>query len=161
MFNMLFGLKDIYTVIANQREVGGAAEADIIRLSSGETYHNPVFTNVDISKGQYVSIGFIDETGTNIIAHVDQIAVIKGLEHKLICRLQNSYVRQLRIQKAVQYLRKLCEVNAGFVTATFKKEVLKLVKDIGIKELKNNNIALPFPIEDKIVPINNRFFARN
>ena len=32
MFNMLFGLKDIHTVIANQRKIGGAAEADSIRL---------------------------------------------------------------------------------------------------------------------------------
>lgn len=55
MFNMLHGLKDIHTVISNYRKIGGAAEADMIRLSSGELYHNPVFTNIDISKGQYVS----------------------------------------------------------------------------------------------------------
>jgi hypothetical protein len=159
MFNMLFGLKDIHTVISNQRKIGGAAEADEIRLSSGETYLNPVFTNVDISKGQYVSFGFIDENGVNIVAHVDQIAVIKGLQHKLICQLNNTYIKQMMVRDTLQYLQRLCEVNAGFVTQTFKKEALKLVQDISVKELKNHNISLPFPIEEKLVHINDRLFA--
>lgn len=159
MFNMLFGLKDIHTVIANQRKIGGAAEAESVRLSSGESYQNPVFTNIDISKGQYVSFGFIDEEGQNIIAHVDQIAVIKGLQHKLICQLNNTYIKQLMVRDTLQYLQKLCEVNAGFVTKTFKKEALRLVQDISIKELKNHDISLPFPVEEKLVHINNRLFA--
>jgi hypothetical protein len=153
MFNMLFGLKDIHTVIANQRKIGGAAEADSIRLSSGETYLNPVFTNVDISKGQYVSLCFIDEDGTNIIVHVDQIAVIKGLQHKLICQLNNPYIKQLLVHDTLHYLQRLCEVNAGFVTTSFKKEALKLVRDISVKELKSHNISLPFPVEDKLVQL--------
>lgn len=159
MFNMLFGLKDIHTVIANQRKIGGAAEADSIRLSTGETYHNPVFTNVDISKGQYVSVGFIDGEGQNIIAHVDQIAVIKGLEHKLICQLNNTYIKQMMVRDTLQYLQKLCEVNAGFVTQTFKKEALRIVQDISVNELKNHKISLPFPVEEKIIHMNNRLFA--
>jgi hypothetical protein len=159
MFNMLFGLKDIHTVITNQRKIGGAAEAESIRLSSGEIYQNPVFTNVDISKGQYVSVGFIDEEGQNIIAHVDQIAVIKGLQHKLICQLKNTYIKQIMVRDTLHYLQKLCEVNAGFVTQTFKKEALKLVQDISVKELKNHGIALPFPVEEKVVHMNNRIFA--
>jgi hypothetical protein len=159
MFNMLYGLKDIHTVISNHRKIGGAAEAEMIRLSSGETYHNPVFTNVDISRGQYVSICFIDENGTNIIAHVDQIGVIKGLEHKLICQLNNTHVKQLMLQDTLQYLQKLCEVNDGFVTNSFKKEAIKLVRDISIKELNNHNVALPFPIEENIIHLNKRLYA--
>lgn len=159
MFNMLFGLKDIHTVITNQRKIGGAAEADSIRLSTGETYQNPVFTNVDISKGQYVSVGFVDGDGQNIIAHVDQIAVIKGLQHKLICQLNNTYIKQMMVRDTLQYLEKLCEVNAGFVTQTFKKEALKIVQDISVNELKNHNITLPFPVEEKVIHMNNRLFA--
>lgn len=159
MFNMLYGLKDIHTVISHHRKIGGAAEADMIRLSSGESYHNPVFTNVDISRGQYVSLCFIDENGTNIIAHVDQIAVIKGLQHKLIFQLNNTHVKQSLVSNTLQYLQKLCEVNAGFVTYSFKKEALKLVRDISIKELKNNNISLPFPIEENLIHLNERLFA--
>ena len=159
MFNMLFGLKDIHTVISNKRKIGGAAEADMIQLSSGETYQNPVFTNVDISKGQYVSFGFIDENGVNIIAHVDQIAVIKGLQHKLICQLNNTYIQQMMVRDTLQYLQKLCEVNVGFVTQTFKKEALKLVRDVSVKELNKHNITLPFSVEDNIVHMSDRLFA--
>ncbi|MFD2444588.1 hypothetical protein ACFSO7_11480 [Bacillus sp. CGMCC 1.16607] len=159
MFNMLFGLKDIYTVISNHRKIGGAAEADEIRLTSGEIYIHPVFTNVDISKGQYVSVGFIDENGVNIIAHIDQIAVIKGLQHKLICQLNNLYIKQMMVRDTLQYLQKLCEINAGFVTQTFKKEALKLVRDVSVKELNKHNISLPFPVEDNLVHLNNRLFA--
>jgi len=153
MFNMLYGLKDIHTVISNQRKIGGAAEADSIRLSSGETYLNPVFTNVDISKGHYVSVGFIDQDGANVIAHVDQIAVIKGLQHKLICQLNNTYIKKYLLHDTLKYLQKLCEVNNGFVTNSFKKEALKLVRDISLKELKNHNISLPFPVEDNVVQL--------
>lgn len=159
MLNMLYGLKDIHTVISNHRKLGGAVEADIIRLSSGETYHNPVFTNVDMSKGQYVSLGFIDENGTNIMIHVDQIGVIKGLKHKLICELNNLHVKQLLLQDAIRYLQKLCQVNSGFITNSFKKEALKLVDDISVNELKNRNVSLPFPLEEKIIPINDRIYA--
>jgi HKD family nuclease len=159
MFDMLFGLKDIHTVISNKRKIGGAAEADLIQLASGDMYQNPVFTNVEISKGQYISFSFIEENGVNIIANVDQIAVIKGLQHKLICQLNNQYIKQWMIRDTMQYLQKLCEVNAGFVTQTFKKEALKLVQDISVKELKKHNVSLPFPIEDNLVPMNNRMFA--
>ncbi|MEH7108832.1 hypothetical protein [Bacillus sp. JJ1764] len=159
MFNMLFGLKDIHTVIANQRKIGGAAEADSIRLSSGEIYNNPVFTNVDISKGQYVSVGFIDENGANIIAHVDQIAIIKGLQHKLICQLNNSFIKQIMVRDTLQYLQKLCEINHGFVTQTFKKEAMKIVRDISVKELHKHNITLPFPVEDNLVHMSERMHA--
>ncbi|MHC0037756.1 hypothetical protein [Pseudoneobacillus sp. C159] len=159
MFDMLFGLKDIHTVISNKRKIGGAAEADIIQLASGETFQNPVFTNVEISKGQYISFGFIDENGVNIIANVDQIAVIKGLQHKLICQLNNQYIKQMMTRDTLQYLQKLCEINAGFVTQTFKKEALKLVQDVSFKELKKHNITLPFSVEDNLVPINHRLFA--
>lgn len=79
-----------------------------------------MFTNVDVSKGQYVSVGFVDENGTNIIAHVDQIAVIKRLQHKLICQLSNTYIKQLLLRDTMQYLQKLCEINSGFVTQYLK-----------------------------------------
>jgi hypothetical protein len=159
MLNMLHGLKDIHTVVSNHRKVGGVAEASIIRLSSGEEYRNPVFTNVDISKGQYVSVCFIDEKGNNIIAHVDQIAVITGLQHKLICQLNNTYVKDMLLYKTLQYLTKLCKVNDGFVTMSFKKEALRLIRDISVKELERRKFKLPFSIEDNLVHISERLFA--
>jgi hypothetical protein len=156
---MLHGLKDIHTVIANHRKLGGVAEASTIQLSSGEVYNNPVFTNIDISKGQYISLCFIDENGTNIMMHVDQIAVIKGLQHKLICQLNNTYVKQVLLQDTLQYLQKLCEINDGFITHSFQKEALKLVRDISVTELKKHNISLPFPIEKQLIHLNDRLFV--
>jgi hypothetical protein len=159
MLNMLHGLKDIHTVVSNHRKIGGVAEASIIRLSSGEEYRNPVFTNVDISKGQYVSACFIDERGNNIIAHIDQIAVITGLQHKLICQLNNTYVRDMLLNESMRYLTKLCRVNDGFITKSFKKEALKLIRDISVKELDKHKFKLPFSIEDNLVHIDERLFA--
>jgi hypothetical protein len=159
MLNMLHGLKDIHTVVSNHRKVGGVAEASIIRLSSGEEYRNPVFTNVDISKGQYISVCFIDEEGNNIIAHVDQIAVVMHLQHKLICQLNNTYVKDMLLDESLQYLAKLCKINDGFVTKSFKKEALKLVRDISVKELDRRKFKLPFSIEGNLVHLSERLFA--
>ncbi|MFK2824590.1 hypothetical protein QYG89_02610 [Bacillus sp. B190/17] len=159
MFNMLHGLKDIHTVISNKRKIGGAAEADTIQLLSGEVYVHPVFTNIDLSKGQYVSLCFIDENGTNIMTHVDQIAVIKGLQHKLICQLDNACVKRMLLQDTIQHLRKLCEVNEGFVTHTFKEEALQLVRDISVKELEKSDVSLPFSLERKLIHLNDRLHA--
>ncbi|WP_228460367.1 hypothetical protein [Cytobacillus dafuensis] len=156
---MLHGLKDIDTVISNQRKIGGAAEAAILQLISGETFNNPVFTNIDKSKGQYVSLCFIDETGMNICIHVDQIAIMKGLEYKLICQLNNQHVKQLLLTDTLQYLQRLCEINDGFITPTFKKEALVLVRNISVKELEKKNITLPFIIEDNLIHFSERKFA--
>jgi hypothetical protein len=159
MLNMLHGLKDIHMVVTNHRKIGGVAEASLIRLSSGEEYRNPVFTNVDLSKGQYVSVCFIDERGNNIIAHVDQIAVITGLQHKLICQLSNTHVKDMLLNETLQYLTKLCKVNDGFVTKSFKKEALKLIRDISVKELDKRKFKLPFSIEGNLVHMSERLFA--
>ncbi|WP_141430580.1 hypothetical protein [Bacillus sp. 03113] len=159
MQTMLHGLKDIHMVISNHRKIGGVAEAGSIRLASGDEYHTPVFTNVDMSKGQYVSLCFIDEEGKNIMAHVDQIAVIKGLQHKLICQLDNTYVKQMLVDETLQYLQKLCEVNEGYVTTSFKKEALKLVQDISVTELEKRKVVLPFPLENNLIQMKKRLFA--
>jgi hypothetical protein len=157
--NRLYGLSDIHTVLANHRKIGGAAEASMLRLSSGEVYRNPVFINIDISKGQYVSICFIDENGEHTIAHIDQIAVIKDLQHKLICQLENAYARQFMLRDTIKYLERLCEINEGFVTHTFKKEAIKLVRDISMTELKKHEIVLPFAFEEKLIHFNERLHA--
>jgi len=159
MNGMLHGLKDIHMVIANSRKLGGAAEAESITLSSGETYKNPVFTNVDLSQGKYISFSFIAENGENVTAHVDQIGVMRGLRHKLICQLENTSVRELMTEETLRYLRKLCEVNEGFVTNSFKKEALKLVRDVSIDELEKRHVDLPFALESNVVAMNIKKFA--
>lgn len=159
MANMLHGLKDIDTVISNNRKIGGVAEAAVLQLTCGESYTNPVFMNIDKSKGQYVSLCFIDENRMNICIHVDQIAIMKGLEYKFICQLNNQYVKELLLADTLQYLLKLCKINDGFVTPTFKKEALRLVRDISVTELEKQNVSLPFQIEDNLIHLNERKFA--
>jgi hypothetical protein len=156
---MLHGLKDIDTVISNHRKIGGVAEASVLHLTSGDSYKNPVFTNIDKSKGQYVSLCFIDENGMNIFVHVDQVAVIKGLEHKFICQLNNQNVKQLMLHDTLQYLQKLCRINDGFITPTFKKEALRLVRDISVKELEKRNFSLPFQFDNNLIQLNERQYA--
>ncbi|MFX3625692.1 MAG: hypothetical protein ACE3JP_17090 [Ectobacillus sp.] len=159
MTNMLHGLKDIDTVISNHRKIGGVAEAAVLRLACGESYNNPVFTNIDKSKGQYVSLCFIDEDGMNVCIHVDQIAVMKGLQYKLICQLNNEKAKQMLLSDTLHHLQRLCEINEGFVTSTFKKEALKLVRDISVTELEKRKISLPFQIDDNLVHLHDRKFA--
>jgi hypothetical protein len=159
MPKLLHGLKDIHTVITNQRKIGGATEAKSIRLRSGEEYSNPVFTSLDVAGGQFVSIGFITENGDNMIIHVNEIGVIKGLSHKLICQITNEKAKELLLEDLLHYIKRLCEVNKGFVTRPFKDELTKLVCDISLEEIKKQKIALPFQIETNVVPIDDRLFA--
>lgn len=160
MSKLLHGLNDIYTVIINKRKIGGAAEADFIRLRSGEEYSNPVFTSLDVSAGQFVSIGFVTDKGDNILIHVNEIGMIKGLQHKLICQLNNSEARAQLLVETIHYLRRLCDINKDFITPPFKDEVTKLVCDISVEEIKSNNIKLPFILENNnVVQINKRLFA--
>lgn len=159
MNGMLHGLKDIHMVIANSRKLGGAAEAESITLSSGETYKHPVFTNVDLSQGKYISFSFVADNGENVTAHVDQIGVMRGLRHKLICQLENEAMRDMMTEETLRYLRKLCEVNEGFVTNTFKKEALKLVKDVSVEEIEKRDVTLPFQFESNVVSIKSKKFA--
>lgn len=156
---MLYGLKDIFTVVSNQRRIGGAAEATFIRLRSGEEYSNPVFTCVDHSKGQFVSLGFITESGENFLIHVDEISMIKSLQHKLICQLTNQYAKQLLMNETLHYIKRLCEINQGFVTRTFRDELIKLVRDVSVKEIENEKITLPIKIEENIIQLKKRMFA--
>jgi hypothetical protein len=159
MPKLLHGLKDIHTVITNQRKIGGAAEARSIRLRSGEEYANPVFTCVDLSGGQFVSLGFMTENGDNLMIHVNEIGVIKGLSHKLICQLTNEKAKELLLKDILHYIKKLCEVNKGFVTRPFKDELTKLVCDISIEEIKKQKITLPIQIETNIISLDDRLFA--
>jgi hypothetical protein len=156
---MLYGLKDIFTVVSNLRKIGGAAEATFIRLRSGEEYSNPVFTCIDHSKGQFVSLGFITESGENFLIHVDEISMIKGSQHKLICQLDNQFAKQQLMAERLHYIKRLCEINQGFVTRTFRDELIKLVRDVSVKEVEKEEIKLPIKIEENIIQMSQRMFA--
>lgn len=161
MLKRLHGLKDIHTVISNERKIGGTVEASFIRLRSGEEFTYPVFTSIDVSKGQLVTLGFITESDEHIIVHVDEISQIKGLEYKLKCELKNIQAKKGLLSEAIQYLRKLCEINQGFVTRPFKEELIRLVRDISMEEIQNHNLSLPISLEEQnnLIYIKKRLFA--
>ncbi|MEY8749627.1 hypothetical protein ACTHQ4_16170 [Alkalicoccobacillus gibsonii] len=134
-------LKDIHTVLTNKRKVGGAIEAKSIRLRSGEEFQNPVFTSIEQTRGVYQSVGFMTNDGERIIVNIDEISMMKNLEHKLICQLENSHAKTYLLTDTLQYLERLCEVNEGCLTSPFKREVEGLACDIGAKHLEENGYS--------------------
>ncbi|GAB7388872.1 hypothetical protein BSNK01_27100 [Bacillaceae bacterium] len=130
------GLTDMHTILANERKVGGAIEAEKIRLRSGEEYAYPVITHIDASDTAFYSLGFISEDGKRMIVNVNDVSVIVQPCHKRICELKNGFCRELKTQEKVKYLRRLCEVNDGACTAPFVEEVRFIVNDIGLEAAK-------------------------
>lgn len=134
-------LKDIQTVLTNKRKVGGAIEAKSIRLRSGEEFLNPVFTSLEHTRGVYQSIGFITSEGERLLVNVDEIAMMKNLEHKLICQLENTHAKTYLLTDTLNYLQRLCEVNEGCLSSPFKREVEGLACDIGAQNLEENGFS--------------------
>ncbi|WP_088105718.1 hypothetical protein [Halalkalibacter urbisdiaboli] len=157
---IIHALKDIHTVITNKRKVGGAVEAKSIRLRSGEEFTFPVFTSLELTNGHYHSIGFMTTEGEQFLVHVDEISLMRGLEHKLICQLENSSARKYLLTDTIHYLTRLCEVNEGFVTAPFKEEVETLITDISVSELKERGYenTLPF-LEENVISLKKSMLA--
>ncbi|MCM2677044.1 hypothetical protein [Alkalicoccobacillus plakortidis] len=152
-------LKDIHTVLTNKRKVGGAIEAKSIRLRSGEEFHYPVFTSLEQTRGVYQSIGFMTSDGERLIVNIDEIAMMKDLEHKLICQLENSHAKTYLLTDTLNYLQRLCEVNEGCLSSPFKREVEGLACDIGAKHLEEHgysDFVMLADTEQKIVSINQK-----
>ncbi|WP_100406101.1 hypothetical protein [Bacillus solitudinis] len=157
---IIHALKDIHTVVTNKRKIGGAVEAKVLRLRSGEEFSFPVFTSLELTNGHYHSIGFITTDGEQFLIHVDEIALMQGLEHKLICQLENNVARKTLLTDTIHYLSRLCEINEGFVTAPFKQEVEALISDISVTELKHRGYekTLPF-LDENVISLKKSMFA--
>lgn len=128
------GYTDMYTVIANERKVGGAIEADSIRLRSGEVYANVVLTRLEMSGAHFCSIGFVTEEGKRLIVHVDDVSMITDARHLDVCELTNPYMRVEKTADRLKRLKRLCELNEGSCTPTFQEEALLLAQDIGMED---------------------------
>ncbi|SEN73042.1 hypothetical protein [Lihuaxuella thermophila] len=130
------GLTDIYTILANERRVGGAIEAESIRLSSGEVFKNPVITSIDYTGSVFYTIGFVSDSGLKMIVNVREISSIVSPVHKRIHELRNSYYKSIKVKEKLKYLKRLCEVNEGCCTEPFVQEVQAIVNDIGLESAK-------------------------
>ncbi|NRR05340.1 hypothetical protein HP570_24290 [Brevibacillus sp. RS1.1] len=132
------GYTDMYTVIANERKIGGAIEAGQIRLRTGEVYANAVLTRLEMSGAHFCSIGFVTEEGKRLIVHVNDISMIADARHVNVCELTNECMRVEKSAERLKRLKRLCELNEGSCTPTFQEEALLLASDIGMEEASNH-----------------------
>lgn len=132
------GYTDMYTVIANERKVGGAIEAGTIRLRSGEVFTNAVLTRLEMSGAQFCSIGFVSEEGKRLIVHVNDVSMIADARHVDVCELQNERMRAEKTAERLKRLKRLCELNEGSCTPTFQEEALLLAQDIGWEQAREH-----------------------
>ncbi|WP_421617602.1 hypothetical protein ACAF76_005345 [Brevibacillus sp. TJ4] len=137
------GYTDMYTVIANERKIGGAIEAGTIRLRTGEVFANAVLTRMEMSGTNFCSIGFVTEEGKRYIVHVDDVSMIADARHVPVCELTNEYMRAEKTAERLKRLKRLCELNEGSCTPTFQEEATQLAYDIGL-ELARAHVTLSF-----------------
>jgi hypothetical protein len=142
------GLTDIHTVMVNERKIGGAIEAEKIRLRSGEEFVCPVITHIDCSGSSFYSLGFLTAEGKTIIVHVNDISMIVEPIHKKIYELKNRYYKEHKMKEKLKYLKRLCEVNHGSNNLPFIKEAKMIIEDIGLDAAKKE-IDLNFLNEKK------------
>jgi hypothetical protein len=137
------GYTDMYTVLANERKVGGAIEAGLIRLRTGEEFTNAVLTRMEMSGSQFCSIGFVTAEGKRLIVHVNDVSLIADANHVNVCDLQNEVMREEKTAERLKRLKRLCELNEGSETLPFREEALLLAEDIGF-ELAHKHVDLSF-----------------
>ncbi|QOS99090.1 hypothetical protein JNUCC42_22360 [Brevibacterium sp. JNUCC-42] len=137
------GYTDMYTVVSNERKIGGAVEADTIKLRSGEEYKHAVITRLEMSDSQFCSLGFVTEEGKRLIVHIQDISMIVDARHLNVCELVNNYMRQQKVAERLKHLKRLCELNEGSCTLPFCEEVDILVCDIGY-ETAISHVDMPF-----------------
>jgi hypothetical protein len=147
------GFTDIYTILSNERRVGGAIEAESIRLRSGEVFNHPVVTHIDYTGSTFYTIGFVSDKGLKMIVNVTEISAMVSPAHKRIKELKNSHYKNIKVNEKLRYLKRLCELNEGCRTEPFVQEVKAIVNDIGWESV-GNQLNLDFLRENqKVVQI--------
>lgn len=143
------GYTDMYTVISNERKIGGAVEAAKIRLRSGEEFTNAVITRLEMCDAQFCSIGIVTEEGQRLIVHIQDIGMVIDPVHVNVSELRNSKMREIKMAERLKRLKRLAELNEGSCTLPFREEAQMLAEDIGI-EFAVSHVELPFlPNPDK------------
>lgn len=155
MLYQVNGLKDIYTVLVNERKLGGAVETESVRLRSGEEFPNAVVTHIDMAGAIIYSVSFVTEEGKRYIVHVNDISMISQPAHKHIKSLNNSFYKQFKTEEKIKYLGKLCQLNEGSFTKPVFNEVLQIIEDIG-KDVAKTHLNLEFVSDNKVVKLEKR-----
>ncbi|WP_134704134.1 hypothetical protein [Ammoniphilus sp. YIM 78166] len=155
MLYQVNGLKDIHTVLTNERKLGGAVEAESIRLRSGEEFRNIVVTHMDMAGSIIYSVSFVTEEGKRYIIHVNDISLISQPTHKHIKSVNNAFYKQFKTDEKIKYLSKLCQLNEGGFTAPVLKEVMAIVEDIGTEAAKQH-VDMDLVSDTKVVKMEKR-----
>lgn len=134
MVYQINGLKDIYTLLANERKIGGAVEVNSLRLRTGETYANAVIKQIDLLGSSIYSIGFMTEEQQNIIIHIDELSLLQEPKHKKICELNNQACKESKTKKKLTYLKRLFDLNKDSLNPIFLEEAAMIIEDIGLPE---------------------------
>lgn len=134
MVYQINGLKDIYTLLANERKIGGAVEVNSLRLRTGETYANAVIKQIDLLGSSIYSIGFMTEEQQNIIIHIDELSLLQEPKHKKICELNNQAYKESKTKKKLTYLKRLFDLNKDSLNPIFLEEAAMIIEDIGLPE---------------------------
>ncbi|RXT13465.1 hypothetical protein [Ammoniphilus sp. CFH 90114] len=155
MLYQVNGLKDIHTVLVNERKMGGAVEAEFVRLRSGEEFTNVAVTHIDMAGSIIYSVSFITEEGKRYIIHINDISMISQPTHKHIKSLNNSFYKQLKTDEKIKYLTKLCQLNEDGFTKPVLQEVLHIIEDIGSDSAKKH-MDLDLIQDTKVVKMEKR-----
>ncbi|WP_209122739.1 hypothetical protein [Alkalihalobacillus sp. BA299] len=150
------GFHDFYTILSNERKIGGVIEAENIKLRTGEVFDYPVFTNIDYSGSVFYSVGFITDKGIRMIVHVNDISMITSPLHKKVAMVNNEYYKRLKMKEKLKYLKRLYKADQGAFTKPFLEEAKLIVEDIGVKPLENDqeiDQELIFKISNKVIKI--------
>jgi hypothetical protein len=138
------GLQDIHTIILNERKVGGAVEAEFIRLRTGEEFISPVITSMDMDGAAIYSAGIFTNEGKRFIVSVNEISMISEPTHKRLHELMNKPYQEFKTAEKINYLLRLCELNEGSETPIFRGEVMQIADDIGKEACSKLNLRLSF-----------------
>lgn len=149
------GLKDIYTIVSNERKLGGAVEAEWIRLRTGEQFENAVITCMDMSGVNFYSIGFVTQEGKCLIVHINDISMISQPKHKRIKELTNPVYKERKTDEKLRYMKRLCDLNEGACTKPFIEELEHIVEDIGM-DIACQHVDLSFMEYQKVIPLHRK-----
>lgn len=138
------GMQDINTIIRNERKLGGAVEAEFIRLRTGEEFGSPVITSIDTDGTVICAVGFFTKEGKRLLVGVNELSMISEPTHKYLHQLTNSAYKSFKTEEKVKYLIRLCELNEGSETPVFKEEVKRIVEDIGEEALLSLDVQPSF-----------------
>lgn len=98
------GMQDINTIIRNERKLGGAVEAEFIRLRTGEEFGSPVITSIDTDGTVICAVGFFTKEGKRLLVGVNELSMISEPTHKYLHQLTNSAYKSFKTEEKVKSL---------------------------------------------------------